>query len=211
MIKKPRFKIYRREKINIFLKNFYISNKSKFLKKLRKNKNINKKNSFSIPSHYSNQIKEKRKLKIIYGISDKTYNIYYSKSKDMGGDISYNILKILECRLDNIIYRSFFSYTRPQARQMISHKFFLFNNKYLNFSSRILKVGDYIKLNLNKNLNFFDFNYFYYCINKNLTPEWIFINKNNFSFYLKRYPTKNDLNNYLNINNSFIFGNCNNE
>ncbi|WP_259292786.1 30S ribosomal protein S4 [Candidatus Nasuia deltocephalinicola] len=208
MLKKPYFKFYRREKnCNLFLKNT-ILNKNFFNKVYKKGNNFNQKGKFFISTHYSNQLKEKRKLKLIYGISDKKYNIYYNKSKNKSGDILSNIINFLELRLDNIVYRMFLGVTRYESRQLVNHKHIKVNNKILNIPSKILNVGDYV--------SFFDINkfkrkvYFNYCVENNLISDWIFINNAKYSGYLKRSLNSDDIEKYVNINKSYIFGNCRN-
>ncbi|WP_259286508.1 30S ribosomal protein S4 [Candidatus Nasuia deltocephalinicola] len=208
MYRKPNFKFYRREKNhNLFLKNT-ILNKKFFNKIYKKGNNFNQKSKFFISTHYSNQLKEKRKLKLIYGISDKKYNIYYNKSKNKDGDILNNIINFLELRLDNVVYRMFFGITRYESRQIINHKNIKVNNKILNIPSKILNVGDYISFfNINK---FKRKIYFNYCVENNLTPNWIFINKTKYSGYLKRDLNCDDIAKYVDVNKSYIFGNCRN-
>lgn len=208
MYKKPNFKFYRREKnCNLFLKNT-ILNKKFFNKIYKKGSYFNQKSKFFISTHYSNQLKEKRKLKLIYGISDKKYNIYYNKSKNKKGDILNNIINFLELRLDNIVYRMFLGITRHESRQMVSHKHIKVNNKVLNIPSKILNIGDYVSFfDINK---FKRKNYFNYCIDNNLTPDWIFINNIKCSGYLKRYLNDKDIEKYIDVNKGYIFGNCRN-
>lgn len=167
MLFKSKLKLYKRERINLFLKNSYIINKSKFLKKLKSKISYNKK-GFFVSTHYSDQIKEKRKIKLIYGISDKVYNNYYYKFKKKNGNIFDNIIKAIECRFDNIIYRSCLSYTRKNAKQMISHNYFKINNQKSNIPSRLLNPGDFISLNYNKNFLLSKINYINLCFNKNI-------------------------------------------
>ncbi len=208
MHRKPNFKFYRREKnCNLFLKNT-ILNKKFFNKVYKKGNNFSQKSKFFISTHYSNQLKEKRKLKLIYGISDKKYNIYYNKSKNKNGDILNNIINFLELRLDNIVYRMFLGVTRYESRQIVNHKHIKVNNKTLNIPSKILNVGDYI--------SFFDINkfkrkiYFNYCVENKLTPDWIFINSAKYSGYLKRSLNSDDIIKYVDVNKSYILGNCRN-
>ncbi len=208
MIRKPNFKFYRREKnYNLFLKNT-ILNKKFFNKIHKKEYNFSQKNKFLLSTHYSNQLKEKRKLKLIYGISDKKYNIYYNKSKRKNGDILVNIINFLELRLDNIVYRMFFGITRYESRQMISHKHIKVNNKILNIPSKILNIGDYISFF--DNIKFKRKSYFNYCVENKLTPDWIFINNKKYSGYLKRHLNDEDIIKYTKINKSYILGNCKN-
>ncbi|XXS36643.1 MAG: 30S ribosomal protein S4 [Candidatus Nasuia deltocephalinicola] len=204
MFKKKKLKLYRREDINLFLKNILISDR--FVYNLLKKNNDFKNNNFSIFTHFNYQFKEKRRLRIIYGISEKKYNYYYNKHKNRKGNIFKNILLSFESRLDNYIYRIGFSTTRNEARQMINHNFIKLNNFICKHPSKCLKVGDFISFNSKK--NFFRKDYFENYYSNLYFPEWIFINKKNFSSYLKRLPTIFNLREYLYFKEDLILGNC---
>lgn len=186
-----KFKLYRRENINLFLKN-------RFMNCIINKKNINNENFDFLPTLFNLQLKEKQKLKIIYNLSEIQFKYYYYKSKKMSGNLSENLLKILESRLDNIVYRMGIGFTRLESRQIVNHNCILVNKKKCNIPSYIVNVGDLISLNL-KYLNHYRivncFNLFY----KNfLFPPWIFIIFNKFSCYLKRYPNLNELDIFVN-------------
>lgn len=169
MLKKKKIKLYKREKINLYLKNSIISDK--YLYKIFKiNVDVDSNSNFFIPTHYSDQLKEKRKIKIIYGVTEKKYKIYYNISKKKKGDIFKNILNIFESRLDNIVYRTGLATTRAEARQLILHNFINVNNKINNHPSKIIKVGDYINYNIKKK-NFFRYNYFCLYYEKKFFPN----------------------------------------
>ncbi|WP_259289718.1 30S ribosomal protein S4 [Candidatus Nasuia deltocephalinicola] len=208
MIRKPCFKLYRREKsCNLFLKNTLL-NKKFFNKIYKRGYDFNQKNKFLFSTHYSNQLKEKRILKLIYAISDKKYNIYYNKSKNKDGDILNNIINFLELRLDNTVYRMCMGVTRYESRQLVNHKHIKVNNKILNVPSKILKIGDYISFS--NNFKFKRKSYFKYCVENKLMPSWIFINEKKYSGYLKRSLNYNDIEKYVNVKKSYILGNCRN-
>ncbi len=208
MIRKPSFKFYRREKsCNLFLKNTLL-NKKIFNKIYKRGYDFKQKNKFLFSTHYSNQLKEKRILKLIYAISDKKYNIYYNKSKNKDGDILNNIINFLELRLDNIVYRMCMGVTRYESRQLVNHKHIKVNNKILNVPSKILKIGDYISFS--NNFKFKRESYFKYCVENELTPTWIFINEKKYSGYLKRCLNDSDIEKYVNVKKSYILGNCRN-
>jgi len=100
------------------------------------------KGSISKPSEYAKQLREKQKLKRLFGITEKQLGNYVKiafKKKDITG---HALLKLLEQRFDNIIYRAGFARTRPQARQMVSHGLFKVNGHRMNIPSAQLKVGD---------------------------------------------------------------------
>ncbi len=102
-------------------------------------------------SEYGKQLKEKQKLKRIYGISEKQLRRHLAIAKKKEGVLGDNLMLILESRLDNIVYRLGVAQSRPQGRQLVSHGLFSVNNKKLNVPSAILKIGDKIKVREVKN------------------------------------------------------------
>ena len=108
-----------------------------------------RKNSY-VPSRrlsdYGNQLKEKQKARIIYGVMEKQFRGYVSKASKMDGIAGENLLSLLESRLDNVVYRLGFAPTRPSSRQMVSHKHFLVNGVIVNIPSYVLKAGDKISV-----------------------------------------------------------------
>ena len=97
-------------------------------------------------SEYGKQLKEKQKLKRIYGISEKQLRRHLSIAKKKEGVLGDNLMSILESRLDNTVYRLGVAQSRPQARQLVSHGLFEVNGKKLNIPSAVLKIGDKISV-----------------------------------------------------------------
>jgi small subunit ribosomal protein S4 len=105
-------------------------------------------------SEYGKQLKEKQKLKRIYGISEKQLRRHLELSRKKEGVLGDNLLGTLESRLDNIVYRLGIAQSRAQARQLVSHGLFEINGKKLNVPSAMLKVGDKVsvrKIKVEKN------------------------------------------------------------
>jgi small subunit ribosomal protein S4 len=101
------------------------------------------------PSEYKKELMEKQKLRYWYGLSDKQLKNYVKeilKKRGKVEDVSALLIQTLEKRLDNIVYRMGFADSRAQARQLVSHKFFLVNGKPVNIPSYRVKVGDIISL-----------------------------------------------------------------
>ena len=96
------------------------------------------------PSNYGLQLKEKQKIKYMYGLLERQFRNFFQKADKMSGETGLNLLQILECRLDNVIYRLGFSPTRAAARQMVNHKHFLVNGKSVNIPSYLVKENDQI-------------------------------------------------------------------
>ena len=97
-------------------------------------------------TQYGTQLREKQKVKHIYGILEKQFSNYVQKAMKGGGDSGANLLNLLELRLDNVIYRIGLAKSRSIARQLVSHNHILVNNKTVNIPSAQLKVGDQISI-----------------------------------------------------------------
>lgn len=97
-------------------------------------------------SDYGFQLREKQKVRRIYGILEKQFRNYFKKAEKHTGITGENLLRLLECRLDNIIFRLGFVTTRKEARQLVNHGHFLVNNRKVNIPSYIVKKGDEIAL-----------------------------------------------------------------
>lgn len=93
-------------------------------------------------SEYGTQLREKQKAKINYGIAEKQFEKYFNKALKQAGVTGDNLLRLLELRLDNIVFRLGFAETRAQARQMVSHGFFEVNGKKVDIPSYNVKVSD---------------------------------------------------------------------
>ena len=97
-------------------------------------------------SNYGIQLQETQKIKAMFGVLEKQFRNYFHKAEKMDGETGTNLLQLLECRLDNVVYRLGFASTRSQSRQLVSHSHFLLNNRKCNFPSASIKPGDVIKV-----------------------------------------------------------------
>ena len=97
-------------------------------------------------SEYLLQLQEKQKAKYIYGVLERQFRKAYEEATRLTGPTGENLLRLLECRLDNVVYRAGWGSTRPQARQFVSHGLILVNGKRLNIPSARVKKGDVITL-----------------------------------------------------------------
>ena len=97
-------------------------------------------------SNYGVQLREKQRAKYLYGLLEKQFRICFKKAQAKQGPTGHNLLKILESRLDNSVFRLGFAPTRSAARQLVSHKHFLVNNRVVNIPSYSLKPGDIVKV-----------------------------------------------------------------
>jgi len=97
-------------------------------------------------SNYGIQLREKQRIKYLYGVLEKQFRNYFKKAISMDGPTGDNLLILLESRLDNTIYRLGLASTRRASRQLVSHKHVLVNNKIVNIPSYILSEGDIIQI-----------------------------------------------------------------
>ena len=95
-------------------------------------------------SEYASQLKEKQKVKFIYGVLEKQFHNAYLRAEARPGKTGENLLQIMECRLDNVVFRLGFAQTRRDARQLVSHAHFTVNGKKVNIPSYQVKAGDVI-------------------------------------------------------------------
>lgn len=100
----------------------------------------------SKPSEYARQLREKQKLKRLYGITERQLANYFEKAAKMKDITGNALLKLLETRADNVVYRSGFAKTRAQARQMVNHGLFKVNTKKVSIPSYQIKVGDKLEV-----------------------------------------------------------------
>ena len=95
---------------------------------------------------YGTQLREKQKLRRIYGILEKQFSNYYKEAARLSGSTGLNLLQLLESRLDNVVYRLGFGVTRAEARQLVSHKSVMVNGRKVNVASYQVKPGDEIEV-----------------------------------------------------------------
>ena len=97
-------------------------------------------------SNYGIQLREKQKIKFMYGLLEKQFRLTFQKADKMKGETGTNMLQLLESRLDNVVHRLGFAISRPAARQLVSHKHILLNGKCVNIPSLIVKSGDIVSI-----------------------------------------------------------------
>ena len=144
-------------------------------------------------SDYATQLREKQKVKRIYGLLERQFRGYYAKAARRKGNTGESLLQMLEQRLDNVIYRMGFAVTRPQARQLVSHKGVLVNRKTVNLPSFQVKAGDNIQLSekAQKHLNVTEA--LTLAQQMDLTPGWCEVDAKKFSGVFKAVPDRADL------------------
>jgi len=150
-------------------------------------------------SDYGVQLREKQKVRRIYGVMEKQFKTYYKQAARRKGVTGDNLLQTLESRLDNVVYRMGFASTRAEARQLVSHKAILVNDKKVNIPSYQLNPGDTISLSdkaqaqsrVQQSLE----------IAKNREEcDWVDVNEGLFSGIYKAIPERDSLDTDINEN-----------
>ena len=138
----PKAKLSRREGTDLFLKSARrpIGDKAKFDSKPGQHGRT----SGVRTSDYGNQLREKQKVKRMYGILERQFRRYFAEADRRKGNTGETLLKLLESRLDNVVYRMGFGSTRAESRQLVSHKAFTVNGSVVNIASYQVKPGDVI-------------------------------------------------------------------
>ena len=143
----PKLKLSRREGTDLFLKSGIrtLEDKCKASKKpgeptMRRNASRGRLSDFAV------QLREKQKVKRLYGILERQFRNYYKKADKQKGATGVNLLRMLECRLDNVVYRSGFGSTRAEARQLVAHKSIEVNDNVVNIASYQVSEGDLIRV-----------------------------------------------------------------
>lgn len=95
---------------------------------------------------YGTQLREKQKLRRMYGVLEKQFRAYYTEAARLAGSTGLNLLQLLERRLDNVVYRMGFGVTRAECRQLVSHKSVMVNGQKVNIPSYQVKPGDTIEI-----------------------------------------------------------------
>ncbi|MDR2546936.1 MAG: 30S ribosomal protein S4 [Lachnospiraceae bacterium] len=140
-------------------------------------------------SEYGLQLREKQKAKFIYGVLEKPFRTYYEKAVRMKGLTGENLMVMLECRLDNVVFRMGFARTRREARQVVGHKHFLVNGKRVNIPSYLVKVGDVIEVR-EKSRPLQRYNDILEVTAGRLTPDWMEVDHETFKGTIKSLPTR---------------------
>lgn len=143
-------------------------------------------------SDYALQLREKQKLRRIYGVLEKQFRNYYKAAASQKGSTGENLLSLLETRLDNVVYRSGFGATRAEARQLVNHKAIMVNNKVVNIPSYQVRPNDVITVRekAKKQTRITD------SINLAKTrgiAEWISLDENKLEATFKNVPERTDL------------------
>ena len=143
-------------------------------------------------SDYGIQLREKQKIKRIYGLSEKQFHLFFERADRQKGITGTNLLVALERRLDNVVYRLGFANSRTQARQLVQHSHFVVNGRKVNIPSFQVKVGDAVEVRerskkiqvLQDSLD---------AVVRRGIPQWLDLEKDNLKGVVKSLPVREDL------------------
>lgn len=152
-------------------------------------------------SEYGIQLKEKQKVKFIYGVLEKQFRNYYNVANNMYGITGENLLMLLELRLDNVVYRLGLGRTRKEARQIVRHNLIRVNGKKLNIPSYQVKVGDVIEVKENKK-DLQRFKDVLEVTGARVVPAWLSMDTENLKGSVTTMPSRDQLD--LPVNETLI-------
>jgi small subunit ribosomal protein S4 len=143
-------------------------------------------------SDYGLQLREKQKLRRMYGVLERQFLNYYKKAARRKGSTGENLLELLECRLDNVVYRMGFGSTRAEARQLVSHRAILVNGKSVNIPSYQVSAEDVVSVR-EKNRNQTRVQYAIQLAQNTGLVDWVEVEPKKMTGIFKRVPERSDL------------------
>ncbi len=143
-------------------------------------------------SEYGIQLREKQKVRRIYGIQEKQFRLYFAKAERQKGIVGENLLRLLECRLDNVAYRLGFGVSRAEARQLVRHGHFTVNGKKVNIPSYLVRIGDTIAVK-EKSKESPKFQGMLEALAHKTIPAWLDLDKTALVAKVVTLPTREDI------------------
>ncbi len=147
---------------------------------------------FKKQSDYAVQLREKQKVKSMYGMLEGQFRLFFEKAEKQRGVTGENLLVMLERRLDNVIFRVGFASSRNQARQLVRHNHVLVNGRKVNIPSYLVSAGDVITLKVKSRSNAMIIENFESVIRRGV-PSWLELDKDNFKATLKALPNREEV------------------
>jgi small subunit ribosomal protein S4 len=142
-------------------------------------------------SQYQIQLREKQKLKFMYGVLEKQFRKYYKNAAKKSGITGTNLLVILETRLDNVVYRAGLGSTRPQARQLVNHAHFLVNGKKVDIPSYEVRAGDVVSVR-DKSKDILPIQHAIDTVGRPV-PEWMTVNQGERTITIDALPSREQI------------------
>ncbi|SEL46072.1 SSU ribosomal protein S4P [Atopomonas hussainii] len=150
-------------------------------------------------SEYGTQLREKQKVRRIYGVLERQFGNYYKEAARRKGATGENLLQLLECRLDNVVYRMGFGATRSEARQLVSHKAIQVNGQTVNIPSYQVKAGDVVAVREKSKNQLRIVQALELCAQRGRV-EWVEVDADKKSGTFKSVPVRSDLSADINEN-----------
>lgn len=190
----PKLKLSRREGTDLFLKSGLKAIDAKCNIETAPGQHGSRKGRLS---DYGQQLREKQKVRRIYGILEKQFHSYYKESARLKGNTGENLFSLLESRLDNVVYRMGFGVTRAEARQLVNHKSIMVNGKVVNIPSYSVKSNDIISIR-EKSKKQLRIGSSISVASQREKPEWLEVNLDNLEGVFKRLPERSELSSDIN-------------
>lgn len=143
-------------------------------------------------SDYGLQLREKQKVKRTYGLSEKQFRLFFQRSEQKKGVTGTNLLVMLECRLDNVVYSLGFASSRVQARQLVKHNHFLINGRKVNIPSYQVRPGDVIEVR-EKSRNVAAITEAMDAVVRRGMPQWLELDKDAMRGSIRTLPVRDDI------------------
>ena len=143
-------------------------------------------------SDYGIQLREKQKVKRMYGLSEKQFHLFFERAEAQRGVTGTNLLVLLERRLDNVVYRLGFANSRTQGRQFVLHNHFLVNGKKVNIPSFLVKKGDSIEVK-EKSKKIAAISDSIEAVVRRGIPQWLELEKENHKGVVTGFPVREDI------------------
>lgn len=194
----PKCKLSRREGVDLFLKSAARPLASKCNAERPPGQHGGRRMRLS---DYGLQLREKQKLRRMYGVLERQFHNYYKTAAQSKGSTGENLLRLLECRLDNVVYRMGFGSTRAEARQLVSHRAILVNDKVVNIPSYQVKASDVISIR-EKSRNQIRVQNALQLAQSVGLADWVDVDASKMTGTFKRVPDRSDLS--ADINESLV-------
>jgi small subunit ribosomal protein S4 len=186
----PAWRLSRREKMDLFPRSS-MGSKSKFAERMETPPGMHGLTRQKL-SDYGVQLREKQKVKRIYGVLEKQFRNYYEKASKAKGVTGSVLLTLLERRLDNVLYRMGIVNSRRQGRQAVSHGHVIVNGKNVNVPSYQIKLNDTIKVDASEKMKE-KFKLTYEATKDTDKIEWLEVDIENFKAKVKKLPERSDI------------------
>ncbi|MDP7033717.1 MAG: 30S ribosomal protein S4 [Planctomycetota bacterium] len=192
----PKCKLCRRESIKLFLKGDRCHTKKCSLSRRDRPPGIPRFRRGK-PSEYSIQLREKQKIKRLYGVWESQFRRYFDLADRMKGNTGENLLILLERRFDNVLYKAGLAVSRAQARQYINHGHFALNGKKVDIASLLVKPGDEISSRLEKSSRLFRENL--ESRQSRSVPSWLEVDLDLLKIRMSQIPTREEVEETLDV------------